>query len=123
MKTPLKRILFWSPRVLGVLFAGFISLFAADALGGGYGFWKTILALLVHLIPTAIVLVALAIAWRWEWVGGILFIALGAFYLVKFWGRLHWSAYALIAGPLFFIGVLFGLNWLCRGELRTSTRA
>jgi len=78
MTTPPKQLLFWSPRILCLLFAAFISIFAADAFGEGYGFWKTILALLIHLIPTGIILVILAISWRWEWVGGILFIALGA---------------------------------------------
>jgi len=39
----------------------------------GYGFWETILALLIHLVPTGLVLVALAIAWRWDWAGTILF--------------------------------------------------
>jgi hypothetical protein len=121
MKTPLKQLLFWTPRVLCILFAAFISTFAADVFGEGYGFWKTILALLIHLIPTGIVLVILAISWRWEWVGGILFTALGALYLIMFWGRFNWSVYLVIAGPLFLVGVLFFLNWLFPKKLRTST--
>lgn len=121
MKTPLKRLLFWAPRILCILFAGFISIFAADVFGEGYGFWKTIVALLVHLIPTWIILIVLAISWRREWVGGIVFNVLGVLYLIAFWGRFHWSAYIMISGPLFLIGVLFSLNWLCRRELRTST--
>ena len=120
MNTSLKRLLFWTPRILCLLFAGFISLFAADVFNEGFGFWQTILALLVHLIPTGIVLIVLALSWRWEWVGGILFTALGALYLIQFWGRFHWQVYLCIAGPLFFIGALFLLNWLCRGKLRVS---
>ena len=112
MKTSLKQLLFWTPRILCLLFAAFISIFAADVFGAGYGFWKTILALLIHLIPTGIILVILAISWRWEWVGGTLFTALGALYLIMFWGRFHWSVYLVIAGPLFLVGVLFFLNWL-----------
>ena len=121
MTTPPKQLLFWSPRILCLLFAAFISIFAADVLGEGYGFWKTILALLIHLIPTWLVLIVLAVSWRWEWVGGILFIALGALYLSWSWGRFHWSVYLCISGPLFLIGVLFLLNWRCRRELRTRT--
>ena len=120
MKTPLKRLLFWTPRILGLLFAAFISIFAADVFGEGYGFWKTVLALLIHLIPTWIVLIVLALSWRREWVGGILFTALGALYLIKFWGRFHWSAYVCIAGPLFLVGVLFFLSWLSRRDLRAN---
>lgn len=120
MKTPLKRLLYWSPRILCLLFAAFISIFAADVFGAGHGFWKTILALLLHLIPTGIVLVVLAVSWRREWVGGVLFVALGVFYLTTSWGRFHWSAYLCISGPLFLVGILFLLNWLHRKELHSS---
>ena len=72
MNTITKRGLFWTPRVLGILIAVFFSLFALDVFSGGYGFWKTILALLIHLVPTYIVVIALVIAWRWEWAGAIL---------------------------------------------------
>jgi hypothetical protein len=120
MKRPVKRLLFWTPRVLCILYAVFISLFALDVFGEGYGFWGTMLALLMHLIPTFVILIVLAISWRWEWVGGILFIALGVLYLAMSWGRLHWSAYLLISGPLFLVGVLFLINWLYRAELRTQ---
>jgi hypothetical protein len=122
VKTPLKRLLFWTPRILCLLFAAFISLFALDVFGEGHGFWQTALALLMHLIPTGIVLAVLAISWRWEWAGGILFTALGALYLFQFWGRFHWQTYLCISGPLFFVGVLFFLNWLCRRELRFGAR-
>jgi hypothetical protein len=114
-----KRILFWTPRVLAVLFAIFISIFAFDIFDEGYAVWETILALLIHLIPTAVVLLILALAWRWEWIGGILLPILGLLYLITFEGQ-HWSAYLLIAGPLFLIGALFWLNWLYRSELRSS---
>ena len=120
MKRPVKRTLFWAPRILCILFAVFVSLFALDVFGEGYGFWETILALLIHLIPTAIILIVLAIAWRWEWLGGILFIGFGVFYILDS-PEFHWSVYLVISGPLFLVGVLFLVNWLYRGELRASS--
>ena len=120
MKTPPKRLLFWTPRILTILFAGFISVFALDVFDEGFGFWQTIPALLIHLIPTWILLVVLVMSWRWEWVGGILFNALGAFYPIMFWGRVHWLAHLIISGPLFLIGMLFLLNWRYRTELRST---
>lgn len=120
MKQPVKRLLFWTPRVLCILYAAFISLFALDVFGEGYGFWETILALLIHLIPTGIVLIALAVAWRWEWVGAVLFTALGVWYIVMARGRADWSVYLLIPGPLFLVALLFLLNWLYRARLRPS---
>ena len=121
MKESTKHWLFWTPRVLCILFAGFLSIFAADVFGEHYGFWKTILALVMHLIPTWIILIVLVVSWRREWVGGTLFIALGALYLIWSWGRFHWSAYLAISGPLLLIGVLFWVNWLHRAQLRTSS--
>jgi len=118
MNAGTKRVLFWAPRVLCILFAVFLSLFALDVFGEGYGFWETTLALLIHLVPTYIVVIALVIAWRWGWVGTILFTALALFYLVWSWGQLHWSAYLAISGPLVLVGVLFLVNWVYRAELR-----
>ena len=41
----------------------FLSLFALDVFGKGYGFWKTVPALAIHLVPVYIVVAVLAIAW------------------------------------------------------------
>jgi hypothetical protein len=112
MSTITKRILFWTPRVLCILFALFLSLFALDVFSEGYGFGEAVLALLIHLVPTYLVVIALAIAWRREGVGAILFIALTVFYLVVSRGE-GW----VIAAPLLLIGVLFLLNWIFRAQL------
>jgi hypothetical protein len=121
MKTPYKQLLYWTPRILGLLFAAFISLFALDVFDGKHGFWETALALAMHLIPTAILLALLALSWRWEWIGAIVFPALGVFYIVQFWQRFHWSVYVVIAGPLFLLGILFLFNWIRRSELHAKT--
>lgn len=109
-----KRILFWSPRILGILFTIFLSLFALDVFSERYGVGETILALLIHLVPTYIVVIALAIAWRWELVGAILFMALALFYLA-FSGGGSW----VISGPLFVVGILFLFNWMYRAQIKT----
>jgi len=114
MNTTTKRVLFWIPRVLCILFAMFLSMFALDVFSEGYGFGETILALLIHLVPTSIVVIALVIAWRREWVGAILFIALALFYLVTSRGE-SW----IISGPLFLVGLLFVFNWIYRAQLKT----
>ena len=120
MSVSLKRLLFWTPRILCILFAVFISLFALDVFGSGLGFRQTILALLIHLVPTYIVIVVTVISWRWELFGAFLFTGLGFAYIFMAWGRFHWSAYAVISGPLFLIGVLFLLNWVYRAELHAG---
>jgi hypothetical protein len=64
----LNRILLWTPRLLGILFIAFISLFALDVFSEYKG-WEVILALLMHLRWSIILLIALILAWRWEWIG------------------------------------------------------
>ena len=119
MKGPVRRLLFWSPRVLCIAFALFVSLFALDIFNEGLGLWKTILALCIHLIPTAFIVVVLALSCRWEWVGGILYIAAGMVYRIE--ARHHPSWVVVISGPLFLAGALFLLNWLKRTEIRAKT--
>jgi hypothetical protein len=120
VSTRAKRLLFWTPRALCILFAGFVSLFALDVFGEGYGFWEMILALLMHLVPTAIVLIALAIAWRWELVGSTLFDVLGVAYILMTRGRFPWTTYLIMSGPLFLISLLFQLNWVYKRQLRNG---
>jgi hypothetical protein len=113
-----RKWLFWTPRVLTIAFIFFLGLFALDVFGQGQGFFRTALALLIHLIPNLILFGVLFVAWRWEWVGAVAFTGLGVLYLAGTWGRFHWSAYAAISGPLFLIGVLFLLNWIFRDQVR-----
>ncbi len=110
--------LLWTPRVLCILYAVFISIFALDSFSPDRRLAENLLALAMHLIPTAIVLVVLALAWHWAWVGAVVYAGLGVLYLVMPGGRrLHWSAYAMIAGPLFLTGALFLLSWWYRKKI------
>ena len=102
-----------------MLYAAFLSMFALDVFGEGCGFWRTILALMVHLIPTGLLLVALLIAWRWEWAGALMFVGLGALYSARVFHH-HPGWILTIAGPLFLVGVLFLIDWLLRRELRVG---
>jgi len=117
------QVLFWAPRIMCILFAVFLSLFALDVFSEGYGFWETILALLIHLVPTYIVLVVLVFAWLWVWFGASLFAALGVFYIISAWGRFPFVTYLTISGPLFLAGILFLANWIYRAELRPRKKA
>ena len=121
MSKPARLFLFWSPRALGIAFALFISIFALDALSEGGGFWTKALAIVMHLVPTALVVIALVVAWRWEWVGALLFIGLGLFYTLTTLRRPDWIL--VIGGPLFVVGALFLAAWFKRKELRAPSGA
>lgn len=115
-----KRLVYWAPRVLAIAFAAFLGIFALDVFSSPGDFRQKTLALFMHLIPTAIVLVILALAWRREWIGAILFPLLGVLYLTSAWGRFDWSTYFVIGGPLIALGALFLINWRNRANLRPS---
>jgi len=120
-----RRLLYWAPRALSILFAAFIAIFALDVFQKGVPAWQVALALLMHLLPSFLVLLVLALSWRREWVGGALFITLGSLYLL--WARnkpfFGWGVVLSIAAPLFLVGVLFLLNWRHRAQLRPGGSA
>lgn len=109
-----KGVLFWAPRILATLFAIFLSLFALDVFAEGRGIGETILALLVHLIPTYLVVICLVIAWRREWAGAILFVCLAVLFQVVSRGA-GW----ILSAPLTVIAVLFASGRLLRARPKT----
>jgi hypothetical protein len=111
MNTKLKSTIYWAPRVLTILLAIFLMLFSLDEFDGQKTFWQLALALLMHNLPSIFLLMVLIFTWRKEWIGAIIYIILGLLYLVTNLGRMHWSAFALITGPLVLVGLLFLLAW------------
>ena len=71
------KIYRWLPRIICILAILFISLFALDAFESHLTLWQQIGAFLVHLIPSFILFGFLLIAWKWEYIGGIVFIIIG----------------------------------------------
>ena len=120
VSTTTRRILFWTPRILAILFAIFLSLFALDVFAESHGFWPTVGALLLHLVPALVVAAALAVAWRREWVGAVSFIGLAVFYVAWTWGRFPLITYVTVAGPLALVGLLFLFGWMSGPRPRTQ---
>lgn len=111
---------FWAPRILTILFALFLSVFALDVFTDTKGFLQTLTALVLHLMPTFLVVVLLALAWRWELIGVIAFAGLAITYIVVTSGQFPWVTCATISGPLLLISVLFFLSWRKRFRARTA---
>ena len=76
MKTSV-RVFHWLPRILCILAIFFISIFAADAFAPGLTIWRQLEAFFMHLIPSFVLIAVLFISWKWEFTGGIIFIAIG----------------------------------------------
>jgi hypothetical protein len=71
------RVFHWFPRILCIVAILFISLFALDAASPGMTIWQQFGAYLMHLIPSFILLLLLLVAWKWEYIGGIIFAIIG----------------------------------------------
>ncbi len=120
MAKKINKYLYWSPRILSILFLIFLALFSLDVISPGLSFQQIAIGLFMHNIPVFILLAVLLISWKHEIVGGIAFILAGILYVAQmlmnaFANPLegYMLSYSLIiAGPAFLIGILFIANWL-----------
>ncbi len=130
MKNATDSLIRWAPRILAILYILFLALFSLDVLDMGLGFWETAAGLLIHNIPSLVLLIVLIMSWRHEIVGGVVFtltaaafIAMQAVDLAKHPSRADTFAPFLtmltIAGPALLAGVLFFVAW--RRKRRAST--
>ncbi len=71
------KVFHWLPRILCILAILFVSLFAADAFAPELTIWQQLGAFVIHLIPSFILIAFLIVAWKWEYIGGIIFIIIG----------------------------------------------
>ena len=102
-------LLLWVPRILGILVCLFLSLFALDAFSGGKPVVQALRDFVIHLSPMLVLLGVVALSWRWEWIGGMVFTALALRY--GYVARQHVSWVLTVAGPLLIVGLLFLLSW------------
>jgi hypothetical protein len=116
MNKTTKQAIYWTPRIMGILFILFLSIFALDVFDEGFGFWATLGALIIHLLPSILLAIAVALAWRWEWIGTVIFVGWSVFYIVTARG-FPLSVYLMIAGIPFLVGILFLVDWIYRKEL------
>ena len=110
------RVVHWVPRILCILAIMFISMFALDSFTPGLTIWQQLGAFLIHLIPTYTLLALLIIAWKWEYIGGIIFIVIGlGFSPIIFIHNYHmnhsiWISLGIILAitiPFVVVGILF----------------
>jgi hypothetical protein len=117
MKKKASKFIYWTPRILGIIFVLFLMMFSLDVFEPGMTAWQIALGLFIHNIPSLILLIALIISWKHEIVGAVTFILAGLLYIISValrpgfeWYRLSW--FVIISGPAFFIGILFLIGWL-----------
>jgi len=123
------KIFYWLPRILCIAAILFISLFALDAFSPGLTFWQQIGAFLIHLIPSFILLAFLAVAWKWEYWGGILFLILGIVFTPIIFQHnfsmnhsvwISLGIILLITFPFILVGILFLIDHYKRQKMSGS---
>jgi hypothetical protein len=126
MKTT-DKLFYWIPRIIGILAILFVSVFALDAFDPRLTIWQQILDFLIHLIPSFVLLAFFLIAWRWEFVGGILLAAIGLGmsplifmhnYIVNHFSIVQCvNVILMINLPFILVGALFIVNHFRRKKL------
>jgi hypothetical protein len=115
MKTSI-ALIHWIPRILCVMAVTFISMFALDSFAPGFSIWQQLVAFAIHLIPSFILLAFLLVAWKWEFIGGIIFIMIGLgfspFIYTHNYAMNHsmWMSLgivSMITFPFVIVGILF----------------
>jgi hypothetical protein len=113
------KIIHWTPRILCILAIAFIELFAMDSFDQKFSIQEQLISFLMHSIPAIILVIFLITAWKWELVGGMMFMILGiGFSPFVFTMNYHmnqsvWISLGIIASitfPFILVGALFILS-------------
>ncbi len=106
----------WAPRIICILSILWISAFALDAFDSSLTIKQQLINFSIHLIPSFILLIFLFVAWKWEFIGGIIFIIIGLglspFIFIMNYKMNHsiWMSIGiimLITFPFVVVGMLF----------------
>lgn len=126
----INKFLFWTPRILLILFAMFLVLFSFDVFDSCNGFFGCALALFMHNIPSIILLAILIFSWKHELVGASIFMTFGVICfivtLITTFTIPEGSRFnpILIIGSIVFllIGILFYLVWKQKKKIKTKKK-
>ena len=102
-----EKFFFWLPRALSIIFILFLGLFALDIFIPDQPLSYYLIGLFMHLLPNLLLIALLAIAWKWEKIGGILFVPLGLIFTIFFNTYTSIPTFLFISFPVFLIGTLF----------------
>jgi hypothetical protein len=82
MENKVSKFIFWTPRILSIIFIAFLALFSLDVFMEGASFWQILGGLFMHNIPVFILVAILIIAWKREIVGAVAFFLAGLLYII-----------------------------------------
>ncbi|NOU47716.1 MAG: hypothetical protein HOO86_11735 [Bacteroidales bacterium] len=102
-----KNVLYWTPRILGILAILFMMMFSLDCFEGDYSFNEKLTCLFMHNLPSLGCILLLIIAWKWELIGGLLFILISIAMAIFFKSFAGNPASLVVISPFLITGILF----------------
>lgn len=115
------RWLGWTLRILLILITIYLEYFSLDVFKSGFPFWKTILAFVLHSVPSISLLFVLLIAFKWEHIAGftLIFFALMGTLPAGTPNDKNLHIYIML-GCMTLIGILFVLNYFLFGSRKNA---
>jgi hypothetical protein len=108
------KVLYWIPRILAILAILFMMMFSMDCFGENETLRNQLSCFFMHNIPAFLCVIALIIAWRWELLGGVIFI-LAFFAGMIFFNSFKGNPYSLIViSPFLLTGILFIADYMVK---------
>lgn len=102
-----QNIFKWIARIITLIAIAFMIMFSFDCFEGDSPLNDQLLCFLMHNIPAITLIIVLFIAWKYEVIGGVLFILL-AIGMTIFFRSFAGNPYSLIVvGPFLLTGLLF----------------
>lgn len=105
-----QSIVYWFPRVLAILFIGFLLLLATDSFSGSSSLGQNLIGFIIEGAPAIILILVLWFAWKNGVVGGVLFLVMALLFTIFYHTYQRWDTFILISLPLILIGGTFLLN-------------
>lgn len=114
----MKKIVYWTPRVLAILFTLFIMMFSLDVFDGSSPLADQLIGFFMHNLPAYGIILVIVFSWKKDIIGmiGFALIAIGLFMMVMGSNQLSGSAVNpavfIISGPALLISLLYGFSWI-----------
>jgi hypothetical protein len=105
-----QSIVYWFPRVLAILFIGFLLLLAMDSFTGNSSLLQKFTGFIIEGGPAIALILILWFAWKNGTAGGILFLVMALLFTLFYHTYQRWDTFILISLPLVLIGGTFMLN-------------
>lgn len=125
------RSIYWTPRIISILFLCFLTVFSLDVITPEASAGEIALGLFMHNIPVFVLAAVLAISWKREIIAGVVFTVVGLLFLARTVMTTVMNGFAwavlpevlLLAGPSLLVGILFIVNWRKRAADRSRAAA